>query len=211
MKFPASDLLDFFENARQCGIAGFSVTIPHKLAVLPYLEHIAPEASAIGAVNTVSDTAAGWAGDNTDVHGVRVALASAGFDPKGKKVVILGRGGGAKAAAAAVEGAEEVILLSRSEIANSGDCACDLLVNATPVGMFPDIDASPVDGAILADVVFDLVYNPPITKFLENARSQGKTIIQGTTMLAAQAARQFEIWTGQTAPAQAYTAEWSAS
>jgi 3-dehydroquinate dehydratase/shikimate dehydrogenase len=211
MKFPANDVEDFFENARQCGIAGVSVTIPHKLAVIPYLERTSPMASAVGAVNTVSESAGGWAGDNTDVHGVRVALASAGFDPVGKKVVILGKGGGARAAAAAVEGARDVMLLSRSEIAGAGSVLCDLLINATPVGMFPNIDESPVDGVIQADMVFDMVYNPAITKLLHTAQSQGKTIIQGATMLVAQAARQFEIWTGQAAPAEIYNANWSVS
>jgi shikimate 5-dehydrogenase len=77
--------------------------------------------------------------------------------------------------------------------------------------MFPHVDESPVDGEILAGTVFDLVYNPPITQLLQNAKDQGKTIIQGTTMLLAQAARQFEIWTGQPAPAEIYNAGWSVS
>jgi 3-dehydroquinate dehydratase/shikimate dehydrogenase len=193
MKFPADDVDDFFTNARQCGIAGFSVTIPHKMAVLPFMARIAPEASDIGAVNTVSDSAEGWLGDNTDVHGVRAALKSAGFKPVGKTVVILGRGGGAKAVVAAVQGAKEVIVLSRSEIAGANELECDLLVNATPVGMYPNVDASPIEGSIRAEAVFDLVYNPAATKLLQSAASQGKTTIPGTTMLAAQAARQFEI------------------
>ncbi|HLQ77855.1 MAG TPA: type I 3-dehydroquinate dehydratase [Terriglobia bacterium] len=211
MKFPADDVADFLENARQCGIAGFSVTIPHKMSVLPLLNKVAPEASAIGAVNTVSDTPKGWAGDNTDIYGVRVALKVAGFDPAGKTVVILGKGGGAKAVAAAVEGAKEIIVLSRGEIEDSNERECDLLVNATPVGMFPNIDESPTDGTIRAGAVFDLVYNPPVTKFLQNAASQGKTIIPGTTMLAAQASRQFEIWTGKSAPSDSYRSDWSTS
>ena len=118
MKFPANDLDDFFENARACGIEGFSVTIPHKVAVIPFLSRLGPEALGIGAVNTVSHSSEGWVGDNTDIHGVRVALRSAGFDPNGKKIIILGRGGGAKAAEAAVEGAREVTLRSRCEICN---------------------------------------------------------------------------------------------
>lgn len=217
MKFPAPDVRDFFENARQCGIVGFSVTIPHKLAVMPYMDRLAPAASGIGAVNTVSDTETGWAGDNTDVHGVRVALEKAGFDPAGKKVIILGKGGGAKAAVAAVQGAREVTVLSRNEMAESKTYDCDLLVNATPVGMYPHVGASPLDRSdgtvapILADAVFDMVYNPPVTKLLQSAASQGKTIIQGTAMLAAQAARQFEIWTGQPAPAEIYKTDWSVS
>ena len=134
------------------------------------------------------------------MHGVRAALHSVGFDSSEKKIVILGRGGGAKAAAAAVAGAREVVVLSRADIADSNIPDCDLLINATPVGMFPNVDASPVEGALRADVVFDMVYNPPVTRLLQNAMDQGKIIASGTTMLAAQAARQFEIWTGQRAP-----------
>ena len=75
--------------------------------------------------------------------------------------------------------------------------------------MFPNVDESLVDGDIKAAVVFDMVYNPPITQLLRNAQSQGKTIVQGTTMLVAQTARQFEIWTGQPAPMDVYTPDWS--
>ena len=211
MKFPANAVEDFFENAKACGIHGFSVTIPHKMSVIPLLNRVSPEASKIGAVNTISEIPEGWAGDNTDVDGVRAALGSAGFDPTGKRVIILGRGGGAKAVAAALEGAKEITVLSRDEMAKFSAYECDLLINATPVGMFPHVDESPVDGEILASTVFDLVYNPPITRLLQNAKDQGKTIIQGTTMLLAQAARQFEIWTGQPAPAEIYNAGWSIS
>jgi 3-dehydroquinate dehydratase/shikimate dehydrogenase len=214
MKFPANDLKDFFDNARQCGVGGFSVTIPHKIAVIPFMESITPEAKSIGAVNTVSickEPSAGWIGDNTDAYGVRMALNSVGFDPNGRKIAIMGRGGAAKAAVAALAGAKEVKVYSRAEIAEANHPECDLLVNATPVGMYPNVDASPINGAIQSDAVFDMVYNPPTTKLLQDAASQGKTIIRGTTMFAAQAARQFEIWTGQPAPAEVYRADWRTS
>jgi shikimate dehydrogenase len=145
-----------------------------------------------------------WIGDNTDVHGVRAALASAGFDPAGKKIVILGKGGGAKAAAAAVKNAGEILMLSREEVANAGQHSCDLLVNATPVGMYPNTERSPIEGPIAAGIVFDMVYNPATTRLLRQAADQGKTIIQGEKMFLAQAARQFEIWTGQAAPTEIY-------
>ena len=205
VKLPAPDLKDFAENARAVGLSGFSVTIPHKVAVMPYLSRVTPAATAVGAVNTVSDENGQWIGDNTDVHGVEAALQSVGFDARGKKVVVMGRGGGAKAAMAAVQGAREVSVLSRVEIAEGGRRACDLLINATPVGMFPNVDASPVDGMIQADVVFDMVYNPPTTALLRQAASQNKKTVSGTAMFLAQAARQFEIWTGQPAPAEVYS------
>ena len=99
-------------------------------------------------------------GDNTDVHGVEAALQSVGFNPQGKKIVIMGRGGGAKAATAAVRGASIVRVLSRDEVSGAAGSPCDLLINATPVGMFPKIEDSPIKGNIAADVVFDMVYNP---------------------------------------------------
>ena len=209
VKLPANDLNDFFDNAAACGIEGFSVTIPHKVAVIPFLQRLEPEALKIGAVNTVSRTSDGWVGDNTDIHGVRIALGAAGFDPAGKKVIILGRGGGAKAAEAAVEDAREVTLRTRRDDLQSDGLDCDLLINATPVGMYPNVDESLVEGPIAAGVVFDMIYNPPITRLLRNAQSQGKTIVQGGTMLVAQAARQFEIWTGHPAPIDVYSLDWS--
>jgi 3-dehydroquinate dehydratase/shikimate dehydrogenase len=78
------------------------------------------------------------------------------------------------------------------------------MINATPVGMYPMVDESPVQGAIHANVVLDMVYNPPITRLLRSAADQGKTVIRGTTMFLAQAARQFEIWTGHPAPAEIF-------
>jgi len=207
MKLPAPDIQDFMENAKSVGLSGFSVTIPHKIAVMPFLSQVTKAASAVGAVNTVSEENGNWIGDNTDVRGVEAALQSVGFESRGKKVVIMGRGGGAKAAAAAVRDAKDISTLSRTEVSNAGSVACDLLINATPVGMFPNVSESPVSGSISATVVFDMVYNPRETALLKSAKSQGKTTIPGMRMFLAQAARQFEIWTKQPAPREIYAAE----
>ncbi len=204
LKFPTHDVKDFFDNARAIGIEGFSVTIPHKTAVIPFLDEQTAEAREAGAVNTVLWRDGKWIGDNTDVHGVRAALASASFDPADKTVVILGRGGAAKAAVVAVKEAKHVTVLSRQEVPKASNYRCDLLINATPVGMLPGVDASPIHGPIPANVVLDMVYNPPITSLLRSAADQGKTVIQGTTMFLAQAARQFEIWTGHRAPSEVF-------
>jgi 3-dehydroquinate dehydratase/shikimate dehydrogenase len=206
VKLPAPDLKDFMENAHAIGLTGFSVTIPHKVAIVPFMSGLTEAASAVGAVNTVSSEDGNWIGDNTDVRGVEAALQSVGFSASGKTVVIMGRGGGAKAAAAAVQGASEVSLLSRNQVAHGGRTPCDLLINATPVGMYPNVDQSPIEGPVSAEVVFDMVYNPPITALLKMAKSQGKTTVPGTTMFLAQAARQFEIWTKQSAPREVYAA-----
>jgi len=204
LKFPTPDVKDFFENARAIGIAGFSVTIPHKTAVVPFLDEQTSEALEAGAVNTVFLRNGKWAGENTDIYGVRAALDSVSFDAAGKTVVILGSGGAAKAAAVALEAAKAIKVLPRRQVATANQYRCDLLINATPVGMFPAVDQSPVDGPIQANVVLDMVYNPPITRLLRSAADQGKTVIQGTTMFLAQAARQFEIWTGHRAPAEIF-------
>ncbi len=103
-----------------------------------------------------------------------------------------------------MKGAKSITMLSRPEVPEAHNYRCDLLINATPVGMFPAVDRTPVHGPIQANVVLDMVYNPPITRLLRSAADQGKTVIQGTTMFLAQAARQFEIWTGHRAPAEIF-------
>ncbi len=219
MKFPVESVRDFLDNARLIGIEGFSVTIPFKVEVMPYLNHLTTEARAVGAVNTVYLDRGQWMGDNTDVHGIRQALT--GFDARGKKVVVLGSGGAARAVVAALDSAESVTVLSRTRKAgtlnwsrqvridrldNCSRYAADLLVNATPVGMTPDVEAAPISGPVRANLVFDMIYNPPITRLLRDAAAQGIQVVGGTAMLVAQAARQFEIWTGHPAPESVFGA-----
>src|SRR5262249_47191428 len=135
LKLLVTDVRDFFANATAIGIEGFSVTIPHKIAVLPFLSKVSPGAAEVGAVNTVMKTAEGWFGDNTDVDGVRAALESIDLDAAGKRIVIMGNKGAARAAAVALKKASSVVMLSRLEVPNANAYPCDLLVNATPVGM----------------------------------------------------------------------------
>lgn len=218
LRFPVASLRDFFGSASHIGIVGFSVTIPHKVEVLDYLDRITPEARAVGAVNTVARVDGQWIGDNTDVHGVRVALKD--LDLAGMRVVILGTGGAARAAVAALEEARSVTLLSRTRPPGTEDWArevridrldrhgaidADLLINATPVGMSPNVEVSPLEGRIRAAVVFDMIYNPQKTRLLKDAEAQGKRIIPGRTMFLAQAGRQFEIWTGHAASPQVFS------
>jgi shikimate dehydrogenase len=198
--------------------------MPYKIAAMKIAGSVSSGARQVGAVNTLVNVDGEWVGHNTDVDGVRAALASADFSPAGKRVVILGTGGAARAAVAALSGAKEITILSRSRrtnedapawpvhvdfdlLENAANHPCDLLINATPVGMPPNIDVSPISGRIPADVVFDMVYNPPVTALLKAAKAQHKTIISGTTMFLAQAARQFELWTGTAAPAEVFTEE----
>ncbi len=220
LKFPVEDLDEFLANADGIGIEGFSVTIPHKVEIVKRLSRLTAEAEQTGAVNTVFREGGGWVGDNTDVHGIRRALA--GFDTQGWKVVILGTGGAARAAVAALEGAQSITLLSRRQkpgalrwsrevrldrLDRIADYDCDLLINATPVGMAPGEDRCLVEGPIGAAVVFDMVYNPAETRLLQAAAGQGKRTISGKKMFLAQAGRQFEIWTGRPAPEEVFGEE----
>jgi shikimate 5-dehydrogenase len=107
----------------------------------------------------------------------------------------------------AVQDASSVALLARDEIADAGRTPCDLLINATPVGMYPHVDECPIQGSIAANVVFDMVYSPPATALLKMAAAQGKITVPGTRMFFAQAARQFDIWTRQAAPQEVYAAD----
>lgn len=219
MRFPVEDVGDFFENAEALGVVGFSVTIPHKVEVMRFLDGVSEEAAAVGAVNTVYRRGGRWMGDNTDVGGVREALRD--VNVRGRRVVILGSGGAARAAVAALGEAGSVTLLSSSRepgrlewsrpvdvdaIGNYARHDADILINATPIGMSPASDACPVSGPIRAGVVFDMVYNPPVTRLLAEARRQGKTAIPGTAMFVRQAARQFEIWTGRPARPELFQA-----
>lgn len=209
LPLPVESLEDFFSEADAIGIVGFSVTIPHKVDILRFLDEVSPEARMVGAVNTVTRRDGKWIGENTDVHGIREALRE--LDLGAMRVVILGTGGAARAAVAAVTEARSVSVLSRTmtpgplgwargvDVERFDPCRipnADLLINATPVGMSPDVDRTPVECPIPARVVFDMVYNPEDTRLLREARIQGKRTISGRTMFVAQAARQFEIWTG---------------
>ncbi len=186
-------------------LAGFNVTIPHKQAIMPYLAAISDEAHAIGAVNCVKVTNEGLVGYNTDVIGIRKSLE--GIALKGAKAVVLGTGGASKAVQYVLrEGGAEVAVVSRSK--GSADLTyadltaeliaeCDIIVNTTPLGMFPNIDNAPeLPYAALSTkhALFDCVYNPQRTKFLRLGAEQGARTIDGLTMFYAQAEASWQIW-----------------
>ena len=186
-------------------LAGFNVTIPHKQAIMPFLSAISEEAQAIGAVNCVKVTPDGLIGYNTDVIGIRKSLE--GIALKGAKAVVLGTGGASKAVQYVLrEGGAEVAVVSRSK--GSADLTyadltaeliaeCDLIVNTTPLGMFPNIDNAPeLPYAALSTkhALFDCVYNPQHTKFLRLGAEQGARTIDGLTMFYAQAEASWQIW-----------------
>ena len=209
-------LADFFKCAAELPIAGFSVTIPHKQSVMRRLEGVDLPARGIGAVNTVFRKRGKLWGTNTDAVGVTAPLA-AKVRLNRSRVLVAGAGGAARAAVFALkERGAEVVVTGRNpqkvkRLARAADVRAvefsrlagdyfDVLVHATPVGMYPKIRGCLFPGRIPADVVFDMVYNPLETALLRHAREQGRETISGLEMFLEQAAAQFQIWTRAEAP-----------
>lgn len=211
-----TQLRDFFHFAEDLPLAGFSVTIPHKRRIMRYLDQVDPLAKRIGAVNTVIRKAGKWRGLNTDAEAVAGPISKE-IRLQNATVLILGNGGAARSAACALadEGAkisltgrnpDRVRALARfvGGEAAAFEQACsrqfDVVINATPIGMWPHVDECPFGENIPGEIVFDMVYNPLETLLIRKARQQGKKVIPGLTMFLEQAAKQFEIWTGEPAP-----------
>ena len=184
--------------------AGINVTIPYKKAVLPYLDHIAPEAKAIGAVNTIVRRDDGLWGYNTDYNGFLYAAARAGISLKGKNMLVLGSGGASAAlqAAAAGAGAASVQVVSRTGALNYGnvyqESGAEVIVNATPVGMYPQNRGKLLELSRFGSCcgVVDLVYNPLYTPLLLDARELGIPFSNGLSMLVAQAKYASDLFQG---------------
>jgi 3-dehydroquinate dehydratase/shikimate dehydrogenase len=209
-------LRDFFIMAERLPLSGFSVTIPHKQKIIRYLDTVDPLARRIGAVNTVWRKAGKWRGSNTDAAGVTGPLSRL-INLKSSSVLIVGNGGAARGAACALyDAGAKIALVGRNPDrvrALSKICGAealmreqlpgrkfDAVIHATPLGMFPHVNECFFEGDIPGEIVFDMVYNPLETTLIRHAREQGKTVIPGIEMFIEQAVRQFEIWTGETAP-----------
>ncbi|MDP2931224.1 MAG: shikimate dehydrogenase [Chloroflexota bacterium] len=228
-----ADLGKAVAGMRALRIRGLNVTIPHKVTIMPFLDELDPLAEKIGAVNTVVNNNGVLRGCNTDATGFLQALLAKGVQPDGKTVAILGAGGASRGISfiLAERGANLVILNRKLELDWAVDLArrisqvfqrqvtalelnepnldqtlagADILVNATSVGMSPDIDSTPVPAKLLRPglLVFDIVYNPIQTRLIKDARAAGAKTISGIDMLAWQGALAFEMWTGQPAPVE---------
>ena len=184
---------------------GLNVTIPYKQTVMPLCDEVDPRAAAIGAVNTVVNRNGRLTGYNTDIDGFLYMARRAGVDMAGKKVVILGSGGTSRTARAAAGelGAREIITVSRHGEDNyqnlSRHADAQVLVNTTPVGMYPNWGQSPVslESFPALEGVLDVVYNPLRTALLLQAEERGLPCSCGLHMLVAQAKRAAELFTGQ--------------
>ena len=211
-----ADAADLLEVADAFGINGVSVTAPLKRAWGELGVQMDERGQAVGAVNTLSRLNGAWTATNFDVDGFLAPIRDRGIVLKGKRVVVLGAGGAARAAVWALmrEGARVEICARRPGEAESLATSLgasvgewppaggwDLLVNATPVGTWPDVDNAPIPpAAVEGRTVYDLVYHPRQTRLLRWARDAGAETIEGLDMLVAQAALQFQHWTGRLAP-----------
>lgn len=223
LAFRIVDIAEGVRAVRTLNLRGVSVTIPHKVSVVPHLDALTPLARKIGAVNTITNDDGVLEGDNTDARGATSALARH-VALAGKTVAILGAGGAARAVAFGVMAAgARVAILNRT--ARKGESlAADLnatflsltdlrperyeiLINTTPVGMTPRTDAMPVPETVLAPgmTVMDIIYSPLRTRLLEAAQRRGCTVVDGLGMFVGQGAAQFERWTGKPAPLSVMT------
>ncbi len=238
LPFPVkpNDLAKAIAGFQAIDLVGFSITIPHKQAIMPLLSEISPEAKMVGAVNTVWRTAAGWKGTNTDVEGFIAPLKAMSRNWQQVTPVVLGNGGAARAVVTGLAqlGCSEIHVVGRNgdklalfyqswqnipkinsilKIHNWDNLkvllpTTELLVNTTPVGMYPHVDNSPVDNSLMKKlqpgaIAYDLIYTPNPTQFLKLAQQQGATkAIDGLEMLVQQGAAALEIWLQQPAPVE---------
>ena len=204
---------DFIKKRDYCGL---NVTIPYKETVLPFLDEIDPVAAAVGAVNTVVNRGGRLIGYNTDVAGLSALIDRVGADPAGKKVLLLGTGGAARTVRyVCFTRNAAVVTVSRRKQAGAATydeayrdhADADIVVNATPVGMYPETENCPLDVARFPRLcaVIDLVYNPLRTRLVLAARERGVVAEGGLFMLAAQGAAAASLFTGRQYPADAVT------
>ncbi len=214
---------DALTAMRSLGVRGLSVTMPHKDDVFASVDELTERATTIGAVNCVTRVGDRLVGDNTDGRGLLLSLADdPGTDVGGLAVGVIGAGGAARSivSASAEAGATSIVVVNRTEsravatvgvaplVARVGSLAdlaeCDVIINATSVGMGDDTAlAVPIEVLRAGQVVVDIVYHPLDTPLLRAARQVGATAVDGLGMLVGQAALAFAMWTGEVAPLDA--------
>lgn len=200
-----SELAEFLT---QGDFAGINVTIPYKKAIIPYCAELTPQAKALGAVNTLIRKPDGTLlGHNTDYFGFETMLKASGLDIAGKKVLVLGSGGASNTTVAVLQAHGAIpVVISRQGQNNYNNlhphADASVIVNATPVGMYPNTEAAPVDIGQFPKLegVLDLVYNPARTRLLQEAKKRGLVAENGLLMLVAQAKEASEWFTGVSIP-----------
>jgi shikimate dehydrogenase len=228
-KVTSGELKESIESLRTIKISGFNVTVPHKVAVMKYLDELDSTAKRASAVNTVNNIEGIFKGYNTDIAGFIEPLRRRGIDLGGMQVLLLGAGGAARAVVAALseEPRPEKLVIANRDLARAKElcgmasdlglkcetvpldhmarfsAGSDLIVNATSIGM--NGEPSPIDQEHIkkGSVVYDIVYRPITTDLLENAKHAQAIVVYGYEMLVEQGAKAFEIWTGIPAPRDA--------
>jgi shikimate dehydrogenase len=230
---PPANLKNALKGVVALGIKGFNVTIPHKESILELMNDVSEEASIVGSVNTVVNDLGKLTGYNTDVHGVFETLNPYKKKITGEVVSVVGSGGAARSVIYALIRyfkPKKIFLINRTEqraeslknyfkakmkydafktkelfppdlVSIFNDSK--LIINATPVGMFPDNDdtITTLEDSFFKDqIVFDLVYNPPWTRLMQIAEKKGAITLDGINMLIQQAAGAFKLWTGEELP-----------
>lgn len=212
------------DGAKAMGWKGFNCSIPHKVKVIQYLDGLGESAELIGAVNTIVNRDGKWIGENTDGKGFVKAMKEE-VDPSGKKITLFGAGGAARAVAVemALAGASEIAVVNRgeergkavAELLNKNTKAkatyapwtdkysiasdTDIVINATSIGLFPDVDAKlniDFESILPNMVVADGIHNPPLTHLLKTANSKGCKTVNGVQMLVNQGVIGIKYWTG---------------
>jgi 3-dehydroquinate dehydratase/shikimate dehydrogenase len=212
LPLPAASAEDFHTFGRAIGLSGASVTIPFKVSLFDMMDEVYSVARRIGAINTIRVVDGRWIGGNTDASGFLAPLQKR-IALNGLRAAVLGAGGAARAVIAALGStgcsvrlharnraqAEEVAVMSTVELGPwpPEPGSWDVLINCTPIGMFPHVDETPLPADQLTGrYVYDLVYNPATTRLLREAETAGCQTIGGLEMLVAQAREQFQWWTG---------------
>lgn len=203
---PPRELEHFLRHTR---VDGLNVTIPYKQAVIPYCSSLSPAARRIGSVNTLIFQGEGRIfGHNTDYDGFAYMVQQSGLGLKGKKVLLLGSGGTSRTVAAVAEdfGARDMVVISRRGEHHYGNLQlhadADIIVNTTPVGMYPHVENSPLSlsGFPRLSGLLDVVYNPLRTRLMQQAQAAGIPCLGGLAMLVAQARAAAELFTGRPIP-----------
>lgn len=194
-----------FIASKPSDLAGFNVTIPHKRAIIPFLDQLSEEAKAIGAVNCVKICEGKMIGYNTDCVGFERSLLKLIGDAKIEQALVLGNGGASQAVQYALHKLGlKVIVVSRSGVVNYQNLSdqqildSKLIVNCTSLGMSPNVETFPeINYEVLTKnhYLYDLVYNPALTAFMKKGVDKGCKVVNGLEMLHLQAERGFEIWT----------------
>jgi shikimate dehydrogenase len=202
-----ANLSKWFEEKSYAEFSGFSVTIPYKTEIIPFLDELSDEAKIIGAVNTVKNVNGKLIGYNTDAFGFGQSIKPF-LNNNHERAIILGTGGASKAIAYVLKNIGlSVIFVSRNPTYNNEfgyDAinenmlnACKMIVNCTPVGTFPKVDSKPnFPTDLISDkhLVVDLIYNPEKSRLLKESEKQGAIVLNGYSMLQEQAKKAWEIW-----------------